>query len=53
MDYSEDGGARRKVVVQLKFNWSHGHSTTKLVHVHGGGIGAHLGSIHVYVYSAH
>ena len=28
-------GAR--IWVQLKFNWSHGHSTTTLVHVHGGG----------------
>jgi len=31
---------KAKVWVQLKFNWSHGHSTTKLIHAHGGGTGA-------------
>eukprot|EP00935_MAST-01C_sp_MAST-1C-sp1_P001895 g1895.t1 len=28
-----------QVWVQLKFNWSHGHSTPILVHAHGGGTG--------------
>ena len=32
-------GASIKVWVQLKFNWSHGHSTPILVHAHGGGTG--------------
>lgn len=28
-----------RTFLQLKFDWSHAHSTTKLVHVHGGGRG--------------
>ncbi len=28
------------VIVELKFNWSHGHSTTTLVKAHGGGTGS-------------
>ena len=32
-------GGKIKVWVQLKFNWSHGHSTPILVHAHGGGTG--------------
>ncbi|HYX07617.1 MAG TPA: hypothetical protein VE912_12885, partial [Bacteroidales bacterium] len=27
------------IIVELKFNWSHGHSTTALVKAHGGGTG--------------
>jgi len=27
------------IIVELKFNWSHGHSTTTLVKAHGGGTG--------------
>ena len=34
------GRASVRVWVQLKFNWSHGHSTTKLIHAHGGGTGS-------------
>eukprot|EP00937_MAST-01D_sp_MAST-1D-sp2_P000506 g506.t1 len=31
-----------RTYVQIKFNWSHGHSTTALVQVHGGGADAAL-----------
>ena len=33
------GIAAENLFVQIKFNWSHGHSLVKLVHVHGGGVG--------------
>ena len=33
------GVAAEDLFVQIKFNWSHGHSLVKLVHVHGGGVG--------------
>jgi len=34
-----DAKLKGKVFVQLKFNWSHGHSTQILVQIHGGGDG--------------
>ncbi len=27
------------ILTEVKFNWSHGHSTPKLIHVHGGELG--------------
>lgn len=32
------GGVERPIWVEVKFNWSHGHSTPQLVKVHGGPI---------------
>jgi predicted aspartyl protease len=34
-----DNRLEAPIWVEVKFNWSHGHSTTKLVKVHGGALG--------------
>ncbi|MEM6911197.1 MAG: hypothetical protein AAF555_06395 [Verrucomicrobiota bacterium] len=39
IDESGLGTPESPIVVELKFNWSHGHSTPTLVKAHGGGTG--------------
>jgi len=39
IDRSGIGTAESPIIVELKFNWSHGHSSTTLVKAHGSGTG--------------
>ncbi|MEM7791347.1 MAG: hypothetical protein AAF546_08095 [Verrucomicrobiota bacterium] len=39
IDESGLGTPENPIIVELKFNWSHGHSTPTLVKAHGGGTG--------------
>lgn len=39
IDNSGIGTAENPIIVELKFNWSHGHSSTTLVKAHGSGTG--------------
>jgi hypothetical protein len=39
IDNSGIGTAESPIIVELKFNWSHGHSSTTLVKAHGSGTG--------------
>lgn len=40
IDHCGLGTSESPIIVELKFNWSHGHSTTTLVKAHGGGTGS-------------
>jgi hypothetical protein len=40
IDYCGLDTPENPIIVELKFNWSHAHSTTTLVKAHGGGIGS-------------
>ena len=40
IDHSGLDTPENPIMVELKFNWSHGHSTTTLVKAHGGGTGS-------------
>jgi len=40
IDSSGIGTPENPIIVELKFNWSHSHSTTTLIKAHGGGTGS-------------